>query len=56
MELISLLVPLAAFGTLYVYLHRRAKRGAGRYPVRWGWIAAIVACAAVAFAIGALDL
>jgi hypothetical protein len=41
---------VAAFLALYAYLHRR---GAPQ-PVQWGWIAAILGCAAVAMLIGFL--
>jgi hypothetical protein len=45
MELLAPLAALVVFVGLYAILNR------GR-PVQWGWLAAIVACAAVAVVIG----
>ena len=54
MELIAAAGCLAVFLGLYAVLYRRAER-AGRQPVvRWGWLAAIVGCAALALVIAAL--
>ena len=50
MEIVAYALPLLAFLAIYAYLHRRA----GRPPVRWGWLAAIVLCAAAALVLGAL--
>jgi hypothetical protein len=55
MEWISLAACLVAFLALYAVLHVRANRGEQRYPVRWGWIAAIIGCALVVAIIGALS-
>ncbi len=55
MELIWAGVCLVAFLAIYAVLHRRANRGGQRRPVQWAWLAAIVACAAVALLIGQLD-
>ena len=46
---------LVAFLAIYAVLHQRANRGGQRRPVQWAWLAAIVACAAVALLIGRLD-
>jgi hypothetical protein len=49
------LVGLVAFLGLYVLLRRRAQAQTGDVvPVKWGWLAAIVGCAAVAVVIGAV--
>ena len=50
MEIVAYALPLLAFVAIYAYFHRRA----GRPPVQWGWIAAIVLLAAAALALGAL--
>jgi hypothetical protein len=50
MELIWAAVCFAVFLALYGVLQRRSGR-----PIQWGWLAAIVVCAAVAVLIGALD-
>ena len=47
MELIAPLAALAVFLGFYAVLNR------GR-PVQWGWLAAIVACAAIAVVVGIL--
>ena len=41
---------LAVFLGIYVWLQRRS----GSASVRWAWLAAIVACAAVALLLGAV--
>ena len=48
-EAATALVFLAIFLGIYALLQRRSGG-----PVRWGWLAAIVGCAAVAVLIGAL--
>ena len=50
-EVAALLVCLAVFAGIYALLQRRSGRG----PVRWGWIAAGVGCAAVALLVGVLS-
>ena len=50
MEIVATRCPVLAFVAIYAYLHRRA----GRPPVQWGWLAAIVLCAAAALVLGAL--
>jgi hypothetical protein len=53
-ELVAPAVLLAVFLAIYAVLFRRADR-AGRQPaIRWGWLAAIIGCAALALLIGAL--
>jgi hypothetical protein len=47
-EAITVVVALAAFLGIYALLRRRA----GSPPVRWGWIAAIVGCAAIVVVVG----
>jgi hypothetical protein len=47
MEVVAPLAMLAVFLGLYAVLNR------GR-PVQWGWLAAIIGCAAVALVIGLL--
>ncbi len=54
MELIAAGACLAVFLALYAVLHRRSER-AGRQPaIQWGWLAAIIGCAALALALGML--
>ena len=48
-EIASFLVCLAVFAGIYALLQRRS---GGR--VQWGWLAAIVGCAAFAVLVGAL--
>jgi hypothetical protein len=43
---------LAVFLGIYALLLRRARRAGRDASVRWGWLAAIVGCAAVALLIG----
>jgi hypothetical protein len=50
MEVATYALTLLVFIAIYAYLHVRA----GRPPVQWGWLAAIVVCAAAALALGAL--
>jgi hypothetical protein len=46
---------LVVFLAIYAAIHRRAGRTAGEpRPIQWGWLAAVIACAAVAVIIGAL--
>jgi hypothetical protein len=45
----TVLVCLAVFVGIYAVLQRRSGG-----PVRWGWLAAIVGCAAAALLLGAL--
>ena len=48
-------VALILFLIAYALLRQRAAGRTGEaVPVKWGWLAAIVACAAVAVAIGAV--
>ena len=55
MELIAAGVCIAVFLALYAFLQRRANR-AGRQPaIQWGWLAAIIGCAALALLIGLLS-
>jgi hypothetical protein len=54
MEALAVVGPFIAFLAIYAFLHRRANRGSSSYPVRWGWLAAIIGCAALALLIGAL--
>ena len=44
---VAVVLPLVAFLALYAFLNR------GR-PVQWGWLAAILGFAAIAFVIGLL--
>jgi uncharacterized membrane protein YhaH (DUF805 family) len=53
-EVVTALVFLAIFIAIYVLLQRRARDAGRAAPVRWGWLAAIVACAAVALVFGAV--
>jgi hypothetical protein len=55
MEFVTAGVCLVAFLALYAVLHHRANRDGRSHPVRWGWLAAIIGCAAVAVLIGALN-
>jgi hypothetical protein len=48
-ELLAAAACLLVFLGLYAFLQRRSSQ-----PVQWGWLAAIVGCAAVALIIGAL--
>jgi hypothetical protein len=53
-ELVAAGVCVAVFLVLYAGTYRRATR-AGRQPtIQWGWLAAIIGCAALALLIGAL--
>ena len=55
MELVAAAVVLAGFLAIYALLHRRADR-AGRQPaIQWGWLVAIIGCAALALLIGVLS-
>jgi hypothetical protein len=47
--LIAALAALVVFAAVYAILHRRSDQ-----PVRYGWLATIVGCAAIAIVIGAL--
>jgi hypothetical protein len=55
MEVISAGACLAVFLALYAVLHRRANRGDRHRPIQWGWLAAIIGCAALALLIGVLS-
>jgi len=50
MEIVAYALPLLAFVAIYAYFRQRS----GQPPVQWGWIAAIVLCAAAALVVGAL--
>ena len=54
MEALAYVVPLIAFLVIYEVLRRRAGDRAAPARVQWPWIAAIVGCAALALALGAL--
>jgi hypothetical protein len=55
-EVVAPLGALIVFAGIYAFLHRRAA-GRGEHPrVRWGWLALVIGCAAVAFLIGAVSL
>jgi hypothetical protein len=49
-EIATVLACLAVFLGIYAFLQRRS----GTAAVRWGWLAAIVGCAAVALLLGAV--
>ena len=54
MDAVAVIGPFIAFLAFFAFLHRRANRGADSYPVRWGWLAAILGFALIALLIGAL--
>ena len=54
MEALAYIVPLIAFLATYEVLRRRAGDRAAPARVQWTWIAAVVACAALALVLGAL--
>ena len=52
-ELLSAVAALCVFLAIYEALRRRSARHGGTKPVvQWLWLAAIVACAALALAVG----
>jgi hypothetical protein len=53
-EALVYLVPLVAFVVLHLALRRRAAVDGTAPPVHWGWLAAILGCAAAAVALGLL--
>ena len=54
MEALAYVVPLIAFLATYELLRRRAGDRAAPARVQWSWIAAVVACAALALVLGAV--
>jgi hypothetical protein len=54
MEVLFYLVPLAAFGALFMALRRRATSDGFAPSVQWGWLAAIAGCAIAALLVGLL--
>jgi hypothetical protein len=53
-EALGFLVPLVVFVVLYLVLRRRAAVNGTAPPGQWGWLAAIVGCAAAAALLGLL--
>jgi len=52
-QLMSLAIAVVIFVGLYLLLRARAGRQSGSTPpVQWGWLAAVVGCAAIALAAG----
>jgi hypothetical protein len=52
-ELLGYALPFAAFLVIYALLRERQTRKTGVRPsVRWGWLAAIAACALLAMVAG----
>jgi len=54
MDFLGILIALVAFLAIYELLRRRAAVDGRKPPVQWGWLAAIVGCAAVAALVGVL--
>jgi hypothetical protein len=54
-KILTFAAAVAVFLGIYALLRRRQATESGdRPPIRWGWLAAIVACAAVAALAGLL--
>jgi hypothetical protein len=53
-KVLAYLIPLVVFALLYEWLRRRAAVDGRKPAVQWGWIAAIVGCAAAAALAGLL--
>jgi hypothetical protein len=54
-EVLTAIAALCVFLVIYEALRRRSARHGGTKPVvQWVWVAAIVACAALALAVGLL--
>jgi lysylphosphatidylglycerol synthetase-like protein (DUF2156 family) len=52
-ELLTTALVFAAFVAIYAVLRERERQKTGvRPPIQWGWLAAIMACAAVAAVAG----